>query len=120
MLLTSRRHIALDSDGDITDYCQAAARLLGPDGRFCFCHAAADPRPEGAVARAGLELLGRREVIFKEGRPPHLGLFCCGWPDGEGAKECDELPPLVIRDAMGRWTEEYIQVRRDLLMEEQA
>jgi tRNA1Val (adenine37-N6)-methyltransferase len=106
----------LELHGDITDYCRAAARHLEPLGRFCFCHAAADPRPEPAVAAAGLELLSRQEVIFRAGRPPHLALFCCGFPQRhEGA--LPDLPPLMIRDDQRQRTEAYRQVRRELLIE---
>lgn len=106
----------LELHGDVSDYCRAAALHLAPRGRFCFCHAAADPRPEPAVAAAGLELLSRQEVFFRAGRPPHLALFCCGLPTRSGAV-CSDLPPLTIRDDQGRRTEAYRQVRRELLIE---
>src|SRR2546427_736999 len=50
--------------GDVYDYCQAAARSLAAQGVFCFCYAADDPRPEAAIARAGLTLVRRQQVYF--------------------------------------------------------
>jgi tRNA1(Val) A37 N6-methylase TrmN6 len=99
--------------GDIFDFCRAAARCLEPDGRFCFCHAAADPRPEAAIAAVELGVLSRQEVIFRSGRPPAIALFACGWTG-----ERRDPDPLTVRDADGRRTAAYRAVRRELLIEE--
>ena len=96
-------------NGDVFDYCTVAAARLAPGGRFCFCHAARDPRPGRAVAASGLALLSRREVIFREGRPPHLALFLCA-REGQRA----DLPPLTVRTASGRRTPEYLAVLREM------
>ncbi|MCB9758930.1 MAG: methyltransferase [Alphaproteobacteria bacterium] len=96
----------MELKGDVFDYCRAAARALAPDGRFCFCHAGADPRPEQAVEAAGLTLLHRQDVLFRVGQPPTIALFCCAW-----AGERRDLPPLVVRGDDGRWTPTYQQVR---------
>ena len=48
-----RASARLELHGDIFDYCATAARHLAGEGRFCFCHAAADPRPERAIVAAG-------------------------------------------------------------------
>jgi len=95
--------------GDIFDYCQVAARSLGAEGVFCFCHAAADPRPEPAIARAGLRLVQRQEVYFRASQPPRMALFICAWQ----GKRADP-PPLVIRDREGRWTAEYLALREEM------
>lgn len=99
----------LELHGDVSDYCRAAAAWLLPDGRFCFCHAAADPRPEQAIAAAGLHLLCRRDVVFRAHQPPLVALFTCG---RYGARR-DE-PVFTIRDGQGRWTDEYIEMRREM------
>jgi tRNA1(Val) A37 N6-methylase TrmN6 len=103
----------LELHGDIADYCRAAARHLAPGGRFCFCHAAADPRPERALIEVGLAVLSRQEVVFREGRPPVIALYACG---REGARL--DLPALIVRDRQGRRTEAYRAVRREMLIEE--
>jgi tRNA1(Val) A37 N6-methylase TrmN6 len=78
-------------------------------GVFCFCHAADDPRPEQAIARAGLTLLRRQPVYFRATLPPRIALFTCAWR-GERA----DPPPLVIRDRMGRWTAQYLAIREEM------
>jgi tRNA1(Val) A37 N6-methylase TrmN6 len=95
--------------GDVFDYCRAAARSLNPDGVFCFCHAARDPRPEAAVAAAGLTLIARREVHFRAQHPPMIALFTCA---RGGARQ--DPPPFLVRDADGRWTEEYLAMRAEM------
>ncbi len=95
--------------GDVYDYCRAAARSLAADGAFCFCHLARDPRPEHAIAEAGLSLLQRREVYFRASDPPMIALFTCAHT-GERA----EAPALYLRDLRGNWTEEYLRIRTEL------
>ncbi len=94
-------------NGDIFDYCRVAAEHLDPNGRFCFCHSARDPRPAQAIVQAGLHLLERRDILFRDGRPPHLTLFCCG---REG--EPHSVPHLTVRDRSGNRTAEYLDVLR--------
>ncbi len=97
--------------GSVFDYAAAAARSLERDerSRFCFCHMATDPRPEQALRAAGLTLLARQEVRFRDGKAPLIALFTSGW---EG--ERTDPPDLVIRRADGRWSETYLGLRRDL------
>ena len=99
----------LELHGDVFDYCRTAARRLKPAGRFCFSHAARDPRPARAITDAGLRLLGRREVFFRQGRPASLALYTCAPGPHEEAPE--DQPPLNIRGLDGRWTEAYLEVR---------
>jgi tRNA1Val (adenine37-N6)-methyltransferase len=104
----------LELHGDVFDYCRVAARHLDPAGCFCFCHRADDGRPEEAVARAGLGLLSRREIVFREGRPPSIALFTCA---REGGARRADAPPLVLRDRDGRRTDTYRAVRRAMWIE---
>ena len=98
--------------GDVFDYCRTAAALLRPDGRFVFCHASRDARPEAAIAAAGLQLVSRREVFFRATQDPLIALFCCAFPT-EGLARRDP-PALTIRDAAGLWTDEYLAMRADM------
>lgn len=102
----------LELHGDVFDYCRAAARHLASAGRFCFCHRADDPRPRDAVAAAGLALLARRAVVFREGATPALALYTCG---REGTSE--DSTPLLVRDRDGERTASYRAVRRAMRME---
>jgi tRNA1Val (adenine37-N6)-methyltransferase len=103
----------LELNGDVFDYCRAAARLLAPLGRFCFCHAAADGRPERAVHKAGLSILTRQDVVFRQGRPPTIALFTCALHQGVR----QDLPPLIVRLAGGQRSAAYHGVRRALNIE---
>jgi len=102
----------LELSGDVFDFCRAAAERLAAAGRFCFSHAADDPRPEHAVAEAGLCLLARWPIVFREGQPPLIALHVCG---REGRR--DDPPALTVRDRDGRRTEGYRAVRRAMLIE---
>lgn len=102
----------LELNGDVFDFCRVAQSRLEPDGRFCFCHGAADPRPEPAVSQAGLALLARREVVFRAGQPPAIALFVCG---REGPRSDPDA--LTVRCKDGRRTSEYRAVRREMLIE---
>jgi tRNA1Val (adenine37-N6)-methyltransferase len=95
--------------GDVFDYCHAAARSLADTGIFCFCHAADDPRPELAIAGAGLTLVRRQAVYFRATLPPRIALFTCAWRG-----EHTDPPPLFIRDQQGHWTAEYLAMREEM------
>ncbi|HJN72491.1 MAG TPA: methyltransferase [Myxococcota bacterium] len=93
--------------GDVFDYCKAAARALVVDGTFVFCHSGTDPRPERAIAKAGLTLVQRRDVFFRHDKPPTVALFTCRW---SGTR--DDAEALVIRDETGAHTAEYTAIRQ--------
>lgn len=84
--------------GDVFDYCRTAARILKPDGTFVFCHAAGDPRPEVAIAKAGFILNQRQDVCFRDGRPPTIAVFVCRF-----SGERKDAPPMVMRTTDGAW-----------------
>lgn len=98
----------LELHGDVFDYCRAAARHLEPQGRFVFVHAAGDPRPERAIEQAGLRLLRRQDVHVRPGKAL-IALFTCG-PSGVR----QEARPFLIRDERNRWTDEYLEMRREM------
>jgi tRNA1Val (adenine37-N6)-methyltransferase len=106
--------------GDVFDYCQTAARQLADGGLFCFCHGAADPRPERAVAAAGLRLRTRQDVVFRAGKAPTIALYSAdrGPVDNAlGDASVEHLPPLLIRDEQGRFSAEYRAQRVALLID---
>jgi tRNA1(Val) A37 N6-methylase TrmN6 len=92
--------------GDVFDYCATAARALAPDGIFSLVHSAVDPRPEEALAAAGLTLRGRRDVYFRRNRAPTIAV----WIAGFGGQRADPRP-LVIREADGAFTQDYVDLR---------
>ncbi len=99
----------MELNGDVFDYCVAAERSLSEDGVFVFCHAAADHRPEEAVAAAGLVLRSRQEVEFRAGQPPTIALFVCS---RDGTRQ--DRDPVVVRGEDGQWTEHYMAIRREM------
>ncbi len=99
----------IELHGSVFDYCAAAARVMSDDGRFCFVHAAADERPEAAVQAAGMTLIARRDVVFRADQPPLISLFTCAW----GGDRQDH-PVFTIRGQDGRWTDEYLEMRRTM------
>lgn len=102
----------LELRGDVFDYARVAASALHPEGRFCLCHAIDDPRPPRALEAAGLRLLLRQELRFREGRAFGLALYVAGW---SGERETWE--PGCVRDAAGELTPFWRAVRRRLLID---
>ena len=103
--------------GTIADYCAVAVRHLAPGGFFAcvFPHEPAQlARVEAAAREAGLVIVRKRPVIFREGDPPLVALF--------GLMRADDLPdwfrgqtwaepPLIIRTRDGKIHPEYSAVK---------
>jgi tRNA1Val (adenine37-N6)-methyltransferase len=103
--------------GTIADYCAAAVRHLAPGGFFAcvFPHEPAQlARAEAAARDAGLVIVRKRPVTFREGDPPLVALF--------GLMRADDLPewfrgqtwaepPLTIRTRDGKIHPEYSAVK---------
>lgn len=105
--------------GSVRDYAAAAARILRPGGVFAFVFPTAQlDRALAGLADAGLVLLRRREIVFKEGEPSLITLFLAGrgtdlpvsFTSPRPGKPWVE-PPLIIRDRSGRVHPEYATVR---------
>ena len=84
--------------GSVFDYCRTAARVMKPEGTFVFVHSASDPRPEQAIAEAGLVLNERRDILFRDGRPPTIAVFRCSF---SGSRL--DARPFVMRTSDGDW-----------------
>ena len=101
--------------GDISDYASVAARHLAPGGMFaCVFPEEQRRRVEQAGQDAGLVIVRRRPVIFREGETPLVGLFAMmrasDLPDAMHSRTWVE-PPLVIRTAEGAVHPEYAAVK---------
>ena len=103
--------------GTVADYCLAAANHLAPGGFFA-CVFPTEPaqlaRVEAGAQAAGLVIVRRRPVIFREGEPPLIALF--------GLMRADDLPAwfrdrtwvepeLIIRSRTGEIHPEYSAVK---------
>jgi tRNA1(Val) A37 N6-methylase TrmN6 len=84
----------LEVRGDIGDYAKAAAKILAPGGIFaCVFPLDQVARAEAAYRDAGLQLMHRQDVIFKEGNPYGIALFA-------GCRIGDLPPDFGLRAAL--------------------
>lgn len=99
--------------GSVVDYARAAARLLAPGGLFAFVFPAIQmERVLDGVRDAGLALVRRRDVVFKEGEPPLITLFAATRATDIPATYRPYVePPLTIRTKDGGVPPEYSAVR---------
>jgi len=103
--------------GNVTDYCATAAKHLAPGGFFA-CVFPVEPaqlaRIETGAKAAGLVIVRKRPVIFREGEPPLIGLFgmmrADDLPEWFREKTWEE-PPLIIRARDGQIHPEYSAVK---------
>jgi tRNA1Val (adenine37-N6)-methyltransferase len=99
--------------GSVADYAHAAARILAPGGVFAFVFPTIQlDRVHEAVNDAGLKLIRRREVIFRESEPSVITLFAAARAtDLPTTYETFIEPPLTIRRADGGVPSEYSAIR---------
>ncbi|HYM61093.1 MAG TPA: methyltransferase [Thermoanaerobaculia bacterium] len=105
--------------GSIADYAATAAQILAPGGILAFVYPAAQiGRARAALSDAGLTLLRRRDVIFKEGEEPSISLFAAARAIDLPERFNEQMaispivePPLIIRCRDGSRNPEYAAVR---------
>ena len=103
--------------GTVADYCVAAAKHLAPGGFFAcvFPHEPAQlARMESGAKNAGLVIVRKRPVIFREGDAPLVALF--GLMRAEDLPEWFrgqtwEEPALIIRTRTGVIHPEYAALK---------
>lgn len=105
----------IEHRGGIEDYCRAARDLLRPEGRFVACAGGPGPERGDAAGRAaGFAVEACRPVVPRSGKAPLFWLFRFADPARVTATAVE--PPLVVRDARGRRTEEFTALRADMGM----
>ena len=99
--------------GDIGDYARVAAAHLEPGGVFaCVFPEEQRGRAERAAMEAGLSIVRRRPVAFREGGGPTISLFAMTRAtDLPTSWRTWVEPTLVIRAADGRVHPEYAAVK---------
>lgn len=99
--------------GSVADYANAAARILAPGGIFAFVFPTLQlDRALSALADAGLKLIRRRDIVFKEGDSPLITLFAASRAaDVPATYEALVEPPLTIRTRDGGVDPEYSAIR---------
>jgi tRNA1(Val) A37 N6-methylase TrmN6 len=103
--------------GTITDYCATAVKHLASGGFFAcvFPHEPAQlARVEAAAKNAGLVIVRKRPVVFREGEPALIALFGLmraeDLPDWFRGQTWTE-PDLIIRTREGKIHPEYSAVK---------
>lgn len=101
--------------GDIRDYCAVASEHLARGGLFaCVFPEEQRDRAESAARAAGLNIVRRRPVMFKDGEPPLITLFAMVRAADLPARMHERTwvePALVIRAADGSVHPEYAAVK---------
>lgn len=96
--------------GGVEDYLAAMKAILAPGGRAVVC---CDARfPERAFLggeRAELACLERLDAVPREGQAPLFSVFVFGHADE--ATDFVHLPPFVARDASGKRSARYLELR---------
>lgn len=90
--------------GTVADYCRTAARHLAVGGFFACvfpAEAAQLERVVAGAAAAGLVIVRRRSVVFREGDPPLIALF--------GMMRAEDLPEWFRHQT---WAEPDLIIRR--------
>lgn len=103
--------------GTVADYCSTAAKHLATGGFFA-CVFPYEPaqlaRVEAGAREAGLVIVRRRPVVFREGEPPLVGLFgmmrATDLPEWFRGQTWTE-PDLIIRTREGKIHPEYSAVK---------
>jgi len=96
--------------GGIEAYCLAAAPMLARGAPFVACEAWNQrERVQPAAEAAGLRLVRWQEIVPREGKEPLLCIFAMR-AEAE-AEPLRTLPPLVVRNALGRRTPAFVAVR---------
>ena len=89
--------------GTVADYCTTAVKHLAPGGFFA-CVFPTEPaqltRVEAGAKTAGLVIVRRRPVIFREGEPPMVALF--------GLMRAEDLPEWFRSQT---WVEPELTIR---------
>lgn len=102
--------------GGVEAYCEAAARVLAPHGRFVVCEdARQDARVLAAATQAGLVVFRQLVVIPKQGKAPLFTVHALAH-----ATDVPSSAPIVerltVRDDNDRRTPDFVALRRSMGM----
>jgi tRNA1(Val) A37 N6-methylase TrmN6 len=95
--------------GGVEAYCDAMARALAPDGVGVLC--AGIGQVERVRAQTALHIRAELTIEPKRGRAPLLAVYALRRTGGPQTHE-----RLVVREADGQWTAEFLRVREDMGM----
>ena len=96
--------------GNVYHYAQTAARIMSDDGWFVCCHAGNDPRLEDAMREAGLHVIVRQDVVFREGKAPTISIVACQ----KSHSPRQQWRDIVIQDQEGNEMDYYNSIREEM------
>lgn len=96
--------------GNVYDYAETASRIMKDDGWFVCCHAGNDPRLEDAMVQAGLHVIVRQDIIFREGKAPTISIVA----SRKFSSAREEWKPIIIRNKDGVEEEFYNSIREEM------
>ncbi|CAN5227532.1 hypothetical protein BH11MYX1_BH11MYX1_08380 [soil metagenome] len=100
--------------GGVEAYIDAMARLLAPGARGVLCQSSTQThRVASAVAKAGLAIEARLDVVPRIGKPVLISIYTLAHP---ADARTERVETLVVRERDGRWTDDFCIVRTDLGM----
>jgi tRNA1(Val) A37 N6-methylase TrmN6 len=108
----------IEKRGSVPDYAAAAAPWLAPSGWFVFVYRAGEDRfVASGLDAAGLRLVRKRDVVFREGEGPRITLYAA---TRQSALSPEAIPlsatpiseaPLVLRTRTGDVGKDYAALR---------
>ncbi len=108
----------IEHRGGIEAYCETAARVLAPEGRFVVCEGAAQvARVEAAAEASGLDIERRLDVVPRAGKAALFSVYVMARSVGSGTTAARRsATELVVRDAEGHRTTAFRGLRADMGM----
>jgi tRNA1(Val) A37 N6-methylase TrmN6 len=104
-----------ETRGGVEDYAATAARLLAPGGLFITCAGASpEQRAEDAARAAGLSVLGRVDVVPREGKSVLFRVVIAQASGDQAAPPRESPRSFVVRDREARLTAQ-MRAARELL-----
>lgn len=104
---SQKAHCRMEIRGGLEVYCEAARRWMDPDGRFIFVMLAGDERTERFPVEAGLRVVERTNVTFRDEQGAFIAVCVCAHAEVD-VPRVDRT--LTVRGADNEWTSEYTAV----------
>ncbi|MEZ4321080.1 MAG: methyltransferase [Myxococcota bacterium] len=106
-----KAHCRMEIRGGLEVYCEAARRWMAPGGRFVFVMLANDERTERFPVEAGLAIVERTDVTFREEQGPFIAVVVCAHAEEAVPRVTHQL---TVRGPDNEWTEPYTRVMHGL------
>lgn len=104
---SQKAHCRIEIRGGLEVYCAAARRWMAPGGRFVFVMLAADERTERFPREAGLRIVERTDVTFRDDQGRFIAICVCAHEEEEVERVERHLQ---VRGPDGAWTAAYTEV----------